>query len=168
MKRLFPALCLVSCLIAAHSFAGSATWSANAVSGDWDTLTNWTPMTIPSGPNDTATFATSDIVDIYLSSNIELNGMTFNLSPTAYSIAIGESLALTLSGVGIVDNGYSGLKPVVIAKGSTIRGGSGGQIFIGGMNGTVSSGDATLIAESGSNGGAGGEITFGVSGDGAI
>ena len=39
--------------------AGSATWSANPINGNWNTAANWMPNTVPNGPADTATFATS-------------------------------------------------------------------------------------------------------------
>jgi len=40
MKKLFPVLYLFSCLVAAPSFAGSATWLLNPVTNDWNTATN--------------------------------------------------------------------------------------------------------------------------------
>src|SRR4051794_4142212 len=54
MKRLFPVVYVCSCLIAVHSFAGSATWTANPISGDWNTAENWTPNTVPNRASDTA------------------------------------------------------------------------------------------------------------------
>ena len=38
------------------AFAGSATWNSNPVSNDWNTAANWTPATVPNGPEDIATF----------------------------------------------------------------------------------------------------------------
>src|SRR5690349_7589918 len=77
MKRIFPVICLLSCLIAGHSFAGSATWSANPVSGDWNTAANWTPQTVPNGPNDVATFANSNVTRISFSANTEIGQIIF-------------------------------------------------------------------------------------------
>ncbi len=37
--------------------AGSATWTLNPTSGDWNTAANWTPATIPNSPTDIATFS---------------------------------------------------------------------------------------------------------------
>ena len=38
--------------------AGSALWNLNPTSGDWNTVANWTPSTVPNGPRDTVTSAT--------------------------------------------------------------------------------------------------------------
>ena len=53
-------------LTATSVFAGSATWNLNPANGEWETATNWTPATIPNGPNDTATFRISNTTDIVL------------------------------------------------------------------------------------------------------
>ena len=37
--------------------AGNATRGTNPATGNWSTAGNWTPATVPNGPNDTATFA---------------------------------------------------------------------------------------------------------------
>jgi len=37
-------------------YAGSATWSLNATTGDWNTATNWTPPTVPNATIDTRHF----------------------------------------------------------------------------------------------------------------
>ena len=46
------------------SLAGSATWSSNPSSGDWNTAANWIPNTVPNGTSDIATFATSNVTDV--------------------------------------------------------------------------------------------------------
>jgi len=61
-------------------------------------------MTIPNGPADTAGFGTSNIVQLSLSADIEVDGITFEPGANNYSIATGESSTLTLSGAGIVNN----------------------------------------------------------------
>src|SRR5207249_4104647 len=60
------------------SYADSATWSTNPVSGDWNDPLNWTPNTVPNGPLDTATFDVSNITDISLSDAVEVEGIVFN------------------------------------------------------------------------------------------
>jgi hypothetical protein len=45
---------------ASSSFAGSATWKKSPATNDWQTASNWTPRTVPNGPGDTATFASSN------------------------------------------------------------------------------------------------------------
>jgi fibronectin-binding autotransporter adhesin len=103
MKRLFPVVCLFSLLIAGHSFAGSATWNLNPTSGDWSTATNWTPATVPNGPNDTATFGASSISNLLLSSTAEVDEIVYDPSASPYTIST-SSLLLTISGVGITNN----------------------------------------------------------------
>ena len=86
------------------ALAASATWKSGPVSGDWNTAANWTPMTIPNGATDTATFGTSSIVNVSLSGNIEVNGITFKGGASAYTVTTGDAFALTLSGAGISNN----------------------------------------------------------------
>ena len=45
---------------ASSSYADSATWKMNPATRDWNHAPNWTPMTIPNGPLDIATFAFSN------------------------------------------------------------------------------------------------------------
>jgi hypothetical protein len=104
MKKLFPAVCVFSCLIAAHSFAGSATWNLNPTSGDWNTATNWTPATVPNSRNDTATFDRSDITDVTVSNYTTVNNIVFNPAASALTITVGPIYTLTFEGVGIVNN----------------------------------------------------------------
>jgi len=66
--------------------AGSATWNADPTSSDWNTTANWTPATVPSGPADTATFATSDTLAISLSSNTEVDGITYTAGASVFNI----------------------------------------------------------------------------------
>lgn len=85
--------------------AGSATWDLNPVSGDWNTVTNWTPMTVPNGGSDIATFGVSSITGVSISANIEVNGITFTAAATnPYTITTGPNLMLSLSGTGITNN----------------------------------------------------------------
>ena len=89
--------------IVAH--AGSATWELNPGAGDWNMAANWTPITVPNGPADTATFALSNTTDVSISANTEVNGITFTSAATnPYTITAGLGLTLTISGVGITNN----------------------------------------------------------------
>src|SRR6266496_3431434 len=91
---------------ASSSFAGSATWKASPATGDWFTATNWTPTTVPNGPADTATFASSNKRRPFIAFNAELNGIVFNPGASAFTIvnAPGTSPTLTISGAGITNN----------------------------------------------------------------
>ncbi len=71
---------------ASSSFAGSATWKQSPASGDWFTATNWTPRTIPNGPGDTATFASSNQTDVLVTTDIEVNGIVFKPRASAFTI----------------------------------------------------------------------------------
>lgn len=91
-------------LSAQYSDAGSATWNLNPTSGDWFTGSNWTPATVPNGPDDTATFGVSNITFVstgYFNS-AEVNGIVFDPGASAYTITF--LTTLTISGVGITNN----------------------------------------------------------------
>src|SRR5215471_8186359 len=110
LARVFlpSAACILTLLLptASSSFAGSATWKANAATGDWFTATNWTPTTVPNGPADTATFASSNRTRPFIAFNAEVNGIVFNPGASAFTIANvpGTSPTLTISGDGITNN----------------------------------------------------------------
>jgi autotransporter-associated beta strand protein len=81
---------------------GSATWSMNPVSGDWNNPLNWTPNTVPDGPSATATFAVSNITDISLSDAIGIGAIVFNVGASPFTIT--RPKELTISGAGITNN----------------------------------------------------------------
>jgi autotransporter-associated beta strand protein len=98
------------------TFAASATWKCNPVSGDWNTAANWTPNTVPNGPADRAIFGFSNTTSVFLPPGgetatevnaIEINRIVFNGGGSAYTItasAAAVSSMLTISGVGIINN----------------------------------------------------------------
>jgi hypothetical protein len=63
-------------LLANIARAGSATWDLNPGSGDWNTAANWTPMTVPNGASDTATFSLSNTTNVSISANAEVSNPT--------------------------------------------------------------------------------------------
>jgi len=85
-------------------YAGSATWNLNPTSGDWNTATNWTPNTIPNGPADIATFATSNVSTVSISSATIVDSIVFNPGASAFTISVLSPPTLTIDGVGIVNN----------------------------------------------------------------
>lgn len=91
---------------ASSSFAGSATWKANAGNGEWFTANNWVQGTIPNGPGDTATFASSNRTSIDIAFNVEVNGIVFNPGASAFTIATNPAAVpvITISGLGITNN----------------------------------------------------------------
>src|ERR1051326_299882 len=105
--RVTPAICALVSLTATAAHAGSATWSGQ-LNSNWNVSQNWSPQTVPNGPNDVATLGGSNNRDVYLSANTEVYGITFPkpLFPTAvnYLVTVSQSLTLTISGTGITNN----------------------------------------------------------------
>src|SRR5947208_12768485 len=119
MKTLIVAAirCSLLFLVPSVTYAISAQWDLDPISGDWNTAANWTPMTVPNGPADVATFGLSNTTDVSISENTEVNGVVFNPGADAFTITVpgvdpcnatchGDqpSLTLTISGVGITNN----------------------------------------------------------------
>jgi len=110
--RISPWASLIVALLSAHlTHAGSATWNVNPATNDWNTATNWTPITIPNGPDDTATFDLSNSPDVVIHSDVEVNGVVFTVQANSYTITDGDAstttgnvVNFTISGVGIVNN----------------------------------------------------------------
>jgi len=134
MKRLFPIVSLFSLLIAANSFAGSATWNAHPASGSWRAPKNWIPFTVPNSETDNATFDASDITTIYvgrepkfLELEIDVAGITFGPDANPYTILVAPSHIhsnfniLTFFGNGIVNNS-SETQHFVIEAGNRVPG----------------------------------------------
>jgi hypothetical protein len=106
MKTLNFIIATALLLVAAqrHSFAGSATWDQNPTSSDWNTATNWTPPTVPNGVSDTATFETSDVTKIAISSTIRLASCIFDQGASGFRITSDDSGELTFDGAGVINN----------------------------------------------------------------
>jgi autotransporter-associated beta strand protein len=85
-------------------YANSATWSTNPTSGDWKTAANWMPPTVPNGPSDTATFASSGVTNVSISGLLQLDGIVFDAGADAFTITNRPSRGLTISGAGITNN----------------------------------------------------------------
>src|SRR6478672_8209428 len=100
VTAIFSAFILMLCI--QTSQAGSATWKRNPRSGDWNTKTNWRPVTVPNGPADTATFGLSNTTNVSISADTEVNGITF--TPTATNPYTITTTHLTISGAGITNN----------------------------------------------------------------
>jgi hypothetical protein len=94
--------------------AGSATWNLSPASGDWNTPGNWTPPTVPNGPSDIATFESSNVTSVSLSSSVTLNGIVFEAGASTFTITSPSSFATFLiNGIGISNN--SGLEQTFVA-----------------------------------------------------
>ena len=184
MKMLFPVICVFPCLIAAHSFAGSATWNLNPISGDWNTATNWTPATVPNGPSDVATFAASSMKQVTFSASpTEVAEVVFDSAATSpFNISIGTGQSFTISGVGVVNNsgitqnisiGPNGYNAFLEFQNTATAGTSdvtytahGGDVFVYNyvqFYGSSTAGSANFVVDGASHGldGGGGTIGFG-------
>lgn len=99
---------LFSLIFAQLALAGSATWRLHPTANDWNTAANWTPMTVPNGPNDTATFTVSDTTDVLVTATqTEVDGIVFTPGAIPLTITINastNSTTLILSGIGIANN----------------------------------------------------------------
>jgi autotransporter-associated beta strand protein len=106
--------CSLIFLVSAVAYADSAQWNLNPTSGNWNTATNWTPMTVPNGPGAMATFDLSNTTDVSISEDTEVNGIIFTSAATnPYTVTASPELTLTISGVGIKNN--SGIAQKLVA-----------------------------------------------------
>src|SRR6266513_6046139 len=89
--------CSLMLLLPGSAYAISAQWDLDPISGDWNTAANWTPMGVPNGPADIATFGLSHTTNISISERTEVNGVIFASANTnPYFIAVGSGLTLIL------------------------------------------------------------------------
>jgi autotransporter-associated beta strand protein len=89
-----------SCVTSAQ--AQDATWLASPSSGDFNSATNWSTGTVPSG---TATFGSSATTALSSSAPTAIGGWTFNAGASAYTFTNGDTLSF--NGAGIVIKGGS-------------------------------------------------------------
>src|SRR5436190_24392208 len=74
--------------------AGSATWNLNPVNNHWHKAANWTPATVPHGPDDIATSGPSDVTRVLLGAPTGVYStdtgadMAFGAGPRAYTITV--------------------------------------------------------------------------------
>src|SRR6266487_1278433 len=175
--------CSLMLLLPAVAYPDSAQWDLNPSSDDWNTDANWTPMTVPNGSTDIATFAVSNTTNVSISANTEVNGITFTAAATnPYTITASAAFTLIISGTGITNNSGStqhfmtavgangefglivftnsataGTSTTFTNNGGIVSGAAGGSTV---FRGSSTAASAILVANGGSNGGAGGTILF--------
>lgn len=86
------------------AFAGSATWNRNPTSNDWNTAANWTPATVPNGPNDVATFASSNQPLVLITSATNVHGIVFTEEASAFTITAAPGFSLFVGDGGIANS----------------------------------------------------------------
>jgi autotransporter-associated beta strand protein len=126
MKTLIVAAirCSFIFLVPTVSYAISAQWDLDPISGDWNTAANWTPNGVPNGPADIATFGLSNTTGVSISANTEVNSIVFTPAATnPYTITADHGLTLIISGVGITNN--SGVTQNFVSPGLTNVGSAG-------------------------------------------
>jgi hypothetical protein len=141
---LFIALVLAWFGLLPTAEAGSATWLASPVNGDWNNAGNWTTGGPPNGPSDRATFATSNQAGVSLSAGTEVNGITFQAGASAFTITSSVGTTLNITGLGIVNS--SGISQNFVTA-TDATGGNGGIQFFNSAtagSGTVITNDAPI------------------------
>src|SRR3954454_13305867 len=89
------------------SFAGSATWDQNPLSGDWNTAANWAPQTVPNSETDIASFGSSNVTNLSITNaSVSLDSAVFNSGAPPYTLTI-HIYNLLFYGAGIVNNSGS-------------------------------------------------------------
>jgi autotransporter-associated beta strand protein len=68
------------------SKAGSATWNLNPVDAFWNNPSNWTPVIVPNGDSDIATFEVSNTTEVILSAGTTVAEIVFNAGASAYTV----------------------------------------------------------------------------------
>jgi autotransporter-associated beta strand protein len=134
--------CSLMLLVPSVTYAISAQWDLDPISGDWNTAANWTPMGVPNGSADVATFGLSHTTDVSISEDTEVNGIIFNSAAmNPYTIGVNPDITLTLSGTGITNNSGIGQSFFLSGHGS---GEAGGQML---FTNSASAGNATIFVD---------------------
>src|SRR5450432_3052174 len=89
LRRFCFAGAIVACAVLSlrPCYGASATWDLNPGT-DWNTATNWTPVTVPNGPSDTATFDVSNTTAVSISAPTQVDGILFTPAASAFTITI--------------------------------------------------------------------------------
>jgi autotransporter-associated beta strand protein len=122
MNKTIPAFLIIGTLILTSqvAHAGSATWNLDPANGQWNTAANWTPNTVPDGPNDIATFELSNRTAIAVTTFIsEVNELIFSPGASAFTITMTKGFPFTVSGTGITNN--SGIAQNFVATSDVSR-----------------------------------------------
>jgi autotransporter-associated beta strand protein len=109
---------LISLLFTQFASAGSATWSTNPATNDWNTAANWTPPTVPDGPQDVATFSISNQTSVVLNESVELNQIVFDAGASPFTIFCTAQPKpfdhLMMTGTGMINN--SGINQTFVTQ----------------------------------------------------
>ena len=153
LSRSLIVFALAFALASHSSFATDATWTEDAVSGDWNTAANWTPAVVPDGA---ATFGVSNITDISVSQNpTSIETVLFDGDASAYTITVLPGSALLASGAAATNG--SDVEQNFVCEGAPNGSTTSGLLQ---FSGNCLATDLALTATGGENGGSGGVIQF--------
>jgi hypothetical protein len=88
----------------APAAAQDATWLTSPGSGDFDTGSNWSTGTVPTG---TVSFGASGTASLSFSSNTTIGGWTFNSWAAAYTVSNSDPHTLNFTDAGVIVDGGS-------------------------------------------------------------
>jgi autotransporter-associated beta strand protein len=165
-KRLVTLLAIA--IIVPATFAGSASWSSNPVSSDWNTAANWTPPTIPNTQADKATFGASNLTNLTVGewsdgsgqTDTMVRGIAFTPGANAYTITVtpvpGDYPSVLEIYVGGIRNNSGVMQTFVAASSGTSEacariyfnsfGSAGENVTITNQGGDSADGDSTYDA----------------------
>ncbi|MBX9644957.1 MAG: autotransporter domain-containing protein [Novosphingobium sp.] len=135
------ALLSATALTPMAAFGQNGTWLSSPGSSDFNTVSNWSSGSVPTG---TATFGSSTTTNLTLSNGVTLGAFQFNAGAPAYTFNIG-TLAINFTGTGIVNNSSNAPTFTVNSVGL-----SGGTLT---FNGSGTSAGNAIIVNSGGNSG---------------
>ncbi len=161
MKSLALLAALVCFSAADFALAGSATWGAMPATNDYNTASNWNPATVPNAPTDIATFATSAVTQLSISSDVTVDSMIFGPGADSFSLSA-TSTQLIFSGDGVTNesgqtqfftlNGTPQSPFLIEFENLSNAGEAANYVLSGGGNiyftGKATAGSATFVAES--------------------
>jgi autotransporter-associated beta strand protein len=147
---------IASALSAQNTMAGSATWSLSPVDTNWNNSLNWTPVTVPNGAADTATFGVSGTTGLTFSTSVEVDGIVFDSGASSYTITPPSGVSLTMSGAGVTNN--SGTTQNFVAAAGNAPGGVGGEIIF--ANSAAAGASSTFTNPGGAATNANGGLTY--------
>jgi autotransporter-associated beta strand protein len=136
---------LVFSLTTQIASAGSATWNAEPPLFVWDAATDWTPNTIPDGPDDIATFDVSDTTGVQVAFSRTINSIVFDPGASGFTL-ISECAHFAVSGAGLINN--SGIVQQVIVVPVDVNW-NGGLPYVLDFHNEASAGELTQITTEG-------------------
>jgi hypothetical protein len=139
LHRVAAALLACTCLTGGAAYAQNATWNGSTT--DWNTPTNWTPNTVPSG---TATFGATGSASVDNASGaVSIGTIDFNAVAQAYTVSIENSF--TVNGTGVVNNSANVQQTFLVNSGDSLVFQNASSAGSGTATGTGSNGLTSIM-----------------------